>query len=157
MLILAGVAIAAVVDGDGLFSKTRQAAETYENAIQDEGQDIDSLIDIIDEYMLNKYVDWSISNDGLIKAIDENGNLYIPEKKIDWSLNGEYINSGIKLVKVNDNIKASKFIPRNSEELEYIIDNTGKIYYFNEESQKCELLANGKEFYSESCGVISVR
>lgn len=72
-------------------------------------------------------------------------------------MNGEYINSGIKLVKVNDNIKASKFIPRNSEELEYIIDNTGKIYYFNEESQKCELLANGKEFYSESCGVISVR
>ena len=32
MLILAGVAIAAVVDDEGLFSKTREATEIYENA-----------------------------------------------------------------------------------------------------------------------------
>ena len=38
MLILAGVAIAAVVDGDGLFSKTREAVETYENAADKESE-----------------------------------------------------------------------------------------------------------------------
>lgn len=26
------------------------------------------------------------------------------------------------------------------------MDNTGKLYFFNEESNKCELLFNGKEF-----------
>ena len=54
MLILAGVAIAAVVDGDGLFSKTRQAAETYENAAKEEGETIQSMINQIDEYLGNK-------------------------------------------------------------------------------------------------------
>ena len=54
MLILAGVAIAAVVDGDGLFSKTRQAAETYENAARNEGDTIQSMINQIDEYLGNK-------------------------------------------------------------------------------------------------------
>ncbi len=54
MLILAGVAIAAVVDGDGLFSKTRQAAETYENATRNEGDTIQSMINQIDEYLGEK-------------------------------------------------------------------------------------------------------
>ena len=54
MLILAGVAIAAVVDGDGLFSKTRQATETYENATRDEGDTIQSMINQIDEYLGEK-------------------------------------------------------------------------------------------------------
>ena len=53
MLILAGVAIAAVVDGDGLFSKTRQAAESYENAAREEGETIQSMINQIDEYLGN--------------------------------------------------------------------------------------------------------
>ena len=51
MLILAGVAIAAVVDGDGLFSKTRQAAETYENATREENDKIQSMINQIDEIL----------------------------------------------------------------------------------------------------------
>ena len=54
MLILAGVAIAAVVDGDGLFSRTRQAVETYENAARDEGDTIQSMINQIDEYLGEK-------------------------------------------------------------------------------------------------------
>ncbi len=54
MLILAGVAIAAVVDGDGLFSKTRQATETYENAARDEGVVIQNMIEQIDEYLGEK-------------------------------------------------------------------------------------------------------
>ena len=51
MLILAGVAIAAVVDGDGLFSKTRQAAETYENAADKESYMLENLIGQIDHYI----------------------------------------------------------------------------------------------------------
>ena len=51
MLILAGVAIATVVDGDGLFSKTRQATEIYENAQKEEGEKIQSLINEIDNYL----------------------------------------------------------------------------------------------------------
>ena len=54
MLILAGVAIAAVVDGDGLFSKTRQATETYENEAGAEGDTIQSMINQIDEYLVEK-------------------------------------------------------------------------------------------------------
>ena len=54
MLILAGVAIAAVVNGDGLFSKTRQAAETYENSARNEGYTIQSMINQIDEYLGEK-------------------------------------------------------------------------------------------------------
>ena len=51
MLILAGVAIAAVVDGDGLFSKTRQAAETYENAADKEGDMLKNLMEQVDHYI----------------------------------------------------------------------------------------------------------
>ena len=51
MLILAGVAIAAVVDGDGLFSKTRQAAETYENAADKESYMLENLMGQIDHYI----------------------------------------------------------------------------------------------------------
>ena len=51
MLILAGVAIAAVVDGDGLFSKTRQAAEAYENAADKESYMLENLIGQIDHYI----------------------------------------------------------------------------------------------------------
>ena len=53
MLILAGVAIAAVVDGEGLFSKTRQAVDTYENAQKEEGEKIQSMINEIDKYLGN--------------------------------------------------------------------------------------------------------
>ena len=51
MLILAGVAIAAVVDGEGLFSKTREAAETYENVADREGDILENLMGQIDHYL----------------------------------------------------------------------------------------------------------
>ena len=51
MLILAGVAIATVINGDGLFSKTREATEAYENAMQDENGKIQSLMNEIDNYL----------------------------------------------------------------------------------------------------------
>uniref|UniRef100_UPI00384A513C type II secretion system protein n=1 Tax=Methanobrevibacter smithii TaxID=2173 RepID=UPI00384A513C len=53
MLILAGVAIAAIVDGDGLFNKTRQAAESYENATRYEADKIKTLMNEIDNYLGN--------------------------------------------------------------------------------------------------------
>ena len=45
MLILAGVVITAVINGDGLFSKVREAKETYENAVQSENDKIQNLIE----------------------------------------------------------------------------------------------------------------
>ena len=54
MLILAGVAIAAVVDGDGLFNKTRNAAEVYEHEAQNENQLLKNLMNYIDIQM-DKY------------------------------------------------------------------------------------------------------
>ena len=51
MLILAGVAIAAVVDGDGLFSKTREATEVYENATEEEGDLVQSMMNEIDNIL----------------------------------------------------------------------------------------------------------
>ncbi len=54
MLILAGVAIAAVVDGDGLFNKARETSEVYENAVREEGDTIQSMINQIDEYLVGK-------------------------------------------------------------------------------------------------------
>lgn len=71
MLILAGVAIAAIVDGEGLFSKTRQAVESYENVATNEATILNSLTDIMDEYMATKYVDWAFSESGLLKVIGQ--------------------------------------------------------------------------------------
>ena len=48
MLILAGVAIAAIVDGGGLFNRVRQATETYENAADRENAILQNLIDQIE-------------------------------------------------------------------------------------------------------------
>ena len=47
MLILAGVAIGAVVGGDGLFNKIGQATETYENAVNKENDIVQNLIEQI--------------------------------------------------------------------------------------------------------------
>ena len=51
MLILAGVAITAVVDGDGLFSKTREATKVYENAADKESEMSTNLMGQIDHYL----------------------------------------------------------------------------------------------------------
>ena len=50
MLILAAVAIGSVT-GDGLFNRTRQAAEAYENASKKESDQIQTLMNEIDEYL----------------------------------------------------------------------------------------------------------
>ena len=48
MLILAGVAIATVIDGDGLFSKTAEATEVYENAMKNESDELYELLNKMD-------------------------------------------------------------------------------------------------------------
>ena len=53
MLILAGVAISAITGDGGLFEKTRNAADAYEQAAQSEADQIKSLMNDIDSY-LNK-------------------------------------------------------------------------------------------------------
>ena len=51
MLILAGVAISAIVDGNGLFSKSRQAVGEYENASRKEADQMQALMNEIDKYL----------------------------------------------------------------------------------------------------------
>ena len=53
MLILAGVAIATVVNGDGLFNRVRESVRVYENATQEEQDKIQSMINEIDGYLNN--------------------------------------------------------------------------------------------------------
>ena len=50
MLILAGVAISAIVGGEGLFSKVRETVSIYENAQQKEQEEISNLINEIENY-----------------------------------------------------------------------------------------------------------
>ena len=48
MLILAGVAISAVIDDGGLFSKTREAVAKYENSVEVENSQLQNLLAQID-------------------------------------------------------------------------------------------------------------
>ena len=48
MLILAGVAISAVVNSEGLFSKIREAEKTYDNAIKNESEQLQELLEQTD-------------------------------------------------------------------------------------------------------------
>lgn len=153
MLILAGVVISGIIEDEGLFSKTRQTTGLYEYASRGENEILEYLNNTIDEYTTTKYIDYSISDDGLLKVIDEDGNLYVSEQKINIG-ESQYTNTGVGLLKI-DNIRASRFIYSSDYSIEYIMDNTGKMYFFNEELNKCELLANGKEFYGDCFAFIN--
>ena len=50
MLILAGVAIGAIANGDGVFKKTKEASEMYEQSSQNENEKIQELMNEIDKY-----------------------------------------------------------------------------------------------------------
>lgn len=49
MLILAGVALSVLVDGEGLFTRTKDAADTYNTAADNENKTVDNLMNYIDE------------------------------------------------------------------------------------------------------------
>lgn len=58
MLILAGVAIAAIVDGNGLFNSTRDAANRYQVSAEQENQLLQQLMDYVDNQLeINNYID----------------------------------------------------------------------------------------------------
>ena len=98
MLILAAIAIGSVT-GDGLFNRTRQAAEAYENASKKESDQIQELMNEIDEYLTEEndnegvdpgevavvgdFVNYSVIVDGVtydkwrILDLDNNGHMEI--------------------------------------------------------------------------------
>ena len=86
MLILAGVAIAAVVDGDGLFSKTRQAANEYNEATVEENQLLKDMLDQIDIY-LNE-----LDNNPVVKPEITIGTIVNENQTYDGRLKGTYSN-----------------------------------------------------------------
>ena len=85
MLILAGVAIAAVVDGDGLFSKTREAKEVYENATENEEDKIQSMLNEIDRYIENP-------SNPVLKEVAELGAIVNENQTFDGRIKGTYNN-----------------------------------------------------------------
>ena len=88
MLILAGVAIAAVVNGDGLFSRARESAQIYENATREEGDTIQSMINQIDGYIdeINN------PNNPVVKDIAAIGTIVTENQTYDGRLKGTYSN-----------------------------------------------------------------
>ena len=91
MLILAGVAIAAVVDGNGLFSKTREATETYENAADKEGYMLENLMGQIDHYIQDNGNDTGDDNP-VVKPIATLGVEVTENQTYDGRLEGSYDN-----------------------------------------------------------------
>ena len=85
MLILAGVAIAAVVDGDGLFSKTREATEVYENATENEEDMVPSMMNEIDRYIENP-------SNPVLKEVAELGVILNENQTFDGRIKGTYNN-----------------------------------------------------------------
>ena len=85
MLILAGVAIAVVVDGDGLFSKTREATEVYENATENEEDMVQSMMNEIDRYIENP-------SNPVLKEVAELGVILNENQTFDGRIKGTYNN-----------------------------------------------------------------
>ena len=85
MLILAGVAIATVVDGDGLFSKTRQATELYENVTENEEFEIHDMVTKIDIYLQE-------TNNPIVKTKAEINTIVDENQTYDGRLKGTYYN-----------------------------------------------------------------
>ena len=94
MLILAGVAIAAVVDGDGLFSKTREAAETYENAADKEGDVLENLMGQIDYYIKDNENggDDLVEDNPVVKPTATLGTKVTENQTFDGRIKGTYNN-----------------------------------------------------------------
>ena len=103
MLILAAVAIGSV-SGDGLFSKTRQAAEAYENTSKKESDQIQTLMNEIDEYLtgntgnegvdpeevavVGDFVNYSVQVDSNGNDVIDEGETYDKWRILDFDNNG---------------------------------------------------------------------
>ena len=91
MLILAGVAIAAVIDGDGLFSKTRQATETYKNSVKTEEDKIQELKNEIDMHLPIQSTKLDEKING---SYDENKTIHVP--KLIEGMTAIYWDNGVE-------------------------------------------------------------
>ena len=103
MLILAAVAIGSVT-GDGLFNRTRQAAEAYENASKKESDQIQELMNEIDEYLTEEndnegvdpgevavvgdFVNYSVKVDSNGNDVIDEGETYDKWRILDLDNNG---------------------------------------------------------------------
>ena len=103
MLILAAVAIGSVT-GDGLFNRTRQAAEAYENASKKESDQIQTLMNEIDEYLtgntdnegvdpkevavVGDFVNYSVQVDSNGNDVIDEGETYDKWRILDLDNNG---------------------------------------------------------------------
>ena len=85
MLILAGVAIGAVVGGDGLFNKIGQATEIYENVSEDEKSEIHDMVTQIDIYLQD-------TNNPIVKGKAEINTIVNENQTYDGRLKGTYYN-----------------------------------------------------------------
>ena len=124
MLILAGVAIATVLEGEGFFSKIRKIAQIHQQTLESEAQQIQVLKNEIDGYLVEKEIDPTekkaipIINiekgeifKEIIKVEDESGDIfYIPE---GFSISNESpieIDDGVVITNEN-NTKQFVWIP----------------------------------------------
>ena len=93
MLILAGVTISAVVGGNGLFDRIREATERYELSYKNESNQIQELLNEIDGYLTVQDIkpDFSIGNVRPTKITINVDLNEIPEqiKKIECFINNE--------------------------------------------------------------------
>ena len=94
MLILAGVAIAAVVGGDGLFSKTREATEVYENAADRESEILTNLMGQIDHYLDENKDDGNdpVDDNPIVKEPAILGTVVTENQTYDGRLKGSFDN-----------------------------------------------------------------
>jgi len=51
LLILAGTTYTLVIDNDGIFNKAKNATEKYENSARNEQKDMNSMANLIDQYI----------------------------------------------------------------------------------------------------------
>ena len=85
MLILAGVAIGAVVGGDGLFNKIEQATKIYENVSEDEKFEIHDMVTQIDIYLQD-------TNNPIVKDKAKINVIVNENQTYDGRLKGTYYN-----------------------------------------------------------------
>ena len=135
MLILAAVAIGSVT-GDGLFNRTRQAAEAYENASKKELEHIQTLMNEIDEYLtgntgneevepgevakIGDFVNYSVQVDSNGNDVIDEGETYDKWRILDLDNNGHmeivcYNGPSFSMGGKNDYANAIKILNDESE------------------------------------------
>ena len=152
MLILAGVAISAVVDGDGLFSKTRQATEIYENSAEEENSLISELIEKIEN--MNSNIELTYTTESQAFSDEVNINFKVQKLPEDINLNMDYSEYASMEVEYLDKLERSEqeavfinYLEMNrtsfsdyAEKIEDINDAYKYLYYMNSTTKLCTSL-----------------